>query len=113
MRRRSGRRVLRSTRGRHEIPLDFGTIALIAFATPLAAQLRVETGGGQAHLDQLPASSLTALGGSIDAMLDHTRLQFAGNAEDHIGLGVAGLMSGGLHYRVHARGMDYRGRAGQ
>jgi hypothetical protein len=80
--------------------LRFGTIASIAFATPLAAQLRVETGGGQAHLDQLPSSSLTALSGSLDALLDHTRLQFAGNAEDHIGLGMAGIMSGGLHYRI-------------
>jgi hypothetical protein len=73
---------------------------------PLAAQLRVETGGGQAHLDQLPSSSLTALGGSLEALLGHARLQFAGNAEDHFGLGVAGLMSGGLHYQFTPAGWN-------
>jgi hypothetical protein len=84
----------------------FGAIASIAVAMPLAAQLRVETGGGQAHLDQLPASSLTALGGSLDALLGGARIQFAGNAEDHIGLGMAGIMSGGLHYRFTPGGWN-------
>jgi hypothetical protein len=83
-----------------------GTIAAFALAIPLPAQLRVETGGGQAHLDQLPSSSLTALGGSLDAVLGRTRFQFAGSAEDHIGLGMAGVMSGGLHYRFTPSGWN-------
>ena len=78
---------------------SFGIVATFVWATALPAQLRVETGGGQAHLDQLPASSLTALGGSLDALFGQTHLQFSGQAEDHIGLGTAGIMSGGLHYR--------------
>lgn len=78
---------------------SFGMVATFAWATALPAQLRVETGGGQSHLDQLPASSLTALGGSLDALLGPAHLQFSGQAEDHIGLGMAGVMSGGLHYR--------------
>ena len=86
--------------------IRFGAIASIAVAMPLAAQLRVETGGGQAHLDQLPASSLTALGGSLDALLGGARIQFAGNAEDHIGLGMSGIMSGGLHYRFTPGGWN-------
>jgi hypothetical protein len=79
--------------------IALGTIAALAVAAPLTAQLRVETGGGQARLDQMPSSSLTALGGSLDAAFGRTRLQLAGNAQDHIGLGVAGMMGGGLHYR--------------
>ena len=82
----------------------FIVIASLITTSPVAGQLRVETGGGQAHLDQMPASSLTALGGSFDALLGHARIEFAGNADDHIGLGVAGAMSAGLHYRLAPSG---------
>ena len=58
-----------------------GTFASFVAVLPLAAQLRVETGGGQAHLDQMPSSSLTALGGSLDALFGHTRFQLAGQAD--------------------------------
>jgi hypothetical protein len=76
-----------------------GVFASIATATSLAAQVRLETGGGQAQLDQMPASSVTGVGGSLNALAGHTMMMFAGNADDHIGLGVAGRMSGGVHYQ--------------
>jgi hypothetical protein len=81
-----------------------GAIALCAIAAPLSAQLHVETGGGEARLDQLPSSSLTAFGGGLDAQLGQAHLQFSGTADDHVGLGVAGTLSGGLHYRFTPAG---------
>ena len=81
-------------------PITLGASALVAIAAPLSAQVRMETGGGEARLDQLPATSLTSVGGSVDARFGRAHLQFNGNAEDHFGLGIAGVLSGGLHYRL-------------
>jgi hypothetical protein len=81
--------------------MTLATPALFLLAAPLCAQIRMETGGGEARLDQLPATSLTALGGSLDALFGHTRVQFAGNADDHFGLGIAGKVSGSVHYRLN------------
>ena len=86
--------------------VTLGTVFSLLAVMPLAAQLQVETGGGQARLDQMPSSSLTALGGSLDALLGRTHFQFAGNADDHIGLGVAGVMTAGLHYRFTPAGWN-------
>jgi hypothetical protein len=75
-----------------------GILASFAATTPLAAQVRLETGGGQAQLDQLPNSSVTAFGGSVDALLGRTSFAVAGTANDHMGLGTAGTMRAGLLY---------------
>jgi hypothetical protein len=84
--------------------IALATPALFLMAAPLCAQICMETGGGEARLDQLPATSLTAFGGSLDALLGHARVQFAGNADDHFGLGVAGKVSGSVHYRLNHGG---------
>ena len=81
-----------------------GMFASIAAAAPVAAQVRLETGGGQAQLDQLPSSSVTGIGGSLNALVGHTMMMFAGNADDHFGIGVAGRMSGGVHYQFAPAG---------
>lgn len=76
-----------------------GAITCCCVMWPLAAQAHIETGGGAAHLDQLPSSSLASFGGGLDALFGPARLAFAGTADNHLGLGVAGTVGGGLHYR--------------
>lgn len=76
------------------------TIALLVLAAPLHAQVRVETGGGESRLDELPATSLTSVAGWADGTFGRLRLQFSGTAEDHFGLGIAGMLSGGVSYRL-------------
>jgi hypothetical protein len=76
-----------------------GSMAMVAAAAPVAAQVHLETGGGTAHLDQLPISSLTSILGGVDATLGRTTIQFTGHSEEHFGLGAAGEASGAVHYQ--------------
>ena len=76
-------------------------------ATPLAAQLHVETGGGQGRLDQLSPSSLTAFGGGAGASLGSSRIELAANAENRFGLGATGLASGHWFYQFAAPGWHF------
>lgn len=82
-----------------------GIIALCCITPSTQAQLlHVETGGGEARLDQLRPSSLAAFGGGLDALFGRAHFQFDARADEHIGLGVAGAMSGGIHYRFEPAG---------
>ncbi len=69
-------------------------------ALPLSAQLRVETGGGQGQLDRLAPSSLTAVGGALNARVGPSLLAIAGDAEDRFGLGSTGSASASWLYHV-------------
>ncbi len=78
----------------------FAVICILSgLTTPLAAQLHVETGGGQGRLDQLSPSSLTALGGGAAAAFGANRIELTGNAENRFGLGATGLATGHWFYQ--------------
>ncbi len=85
------------------IVLTVGVI-LGGLTTSLAAQVHIETGGGQGHLDQLSPSSLTAFGGGAGATIGSSRIELAANAENRFGLGSTGLASGHWFYEFAAPG---------
>ncbi|HEY4320459.1 MAG TPA: hypothetical protein VGM77_04695 [Gemmatimonadales bacterium] len=71
--------------------------ALIAIATVMHAQVRLETGGGEAHFDRLPSSALTSLSGMLDTRLGLAHLELSGIEQDHLAIGNAGAFHAALH----------------
>jgi hypothetical protein len=70
---------------------------------------RIETGGGQSQLDQLPSGSLASLNGAVETWLPRMHLELSGAGENHINLGVAGIGHGAVHAGVTAAGWQFEG----
>ena len=73
-----------------------GLALLLASASSANAQAILETGSGEAQLDQLPGGAYTSLGGRFAEEYGGVRIDFSGMTTEHFGVGRTGQFSGDL-----------------